>query len=500
MNIRVTVISFFILLAVNVLAQNGPKYLTEISLLDNEKLNKLEDLKIPVLHFTDESLIALLTLPKLNKVEELNINYRTLDEKQAKDRYYLVSSSNQIDIGSEIAGEQIVFKSEENVIVKNLKQSISDLVKTGINVAELSEVRLFKNERYVLPQTEFQLTDSTIVQIVSAVNPDSVRYVIQSLQDFETRYLFASTRDSVAGWIKAQFLRRSYTDVVIDSFEYSGTWQKNVVATLPGIYAPDKINIVGGHHDSYSSGNPLVYAPGADDNASGTSAVLEIARVLKETNYQPESTIRFITFAAEELGLWGSKDYALKAYNSGMDIKIMINHDMISHTLSSVVNSSVDINYYTGFEYLRELAKDCTHAYSLITAYNGSQNSSGSDSHSFWQLGFPSVYFEETNFSPYWHTPADTIGNCNMEYSAEVIKSSCATLLTHIAIPSPIRNYKLVDGGDGSTLALSWSPNMEPDLDGYNIYLGTSTGVYDSTFSTVDTVYILDGLTEGTTY
>jgi len=500
MNIRVTVISLCILLTVNVLAQNSSSYLVEISLSDTEKLNKLEDLKIPVLHFTNESLITLLTQPKLKRVEDLNINYKSLDEKQVNDKYYIVSSSNQIDFFSKIAGEQIVFKGEGNVIVKNLNRSISELVKKNINSVELIGMKLFKNEKFVLPQSSFQISDSTIAQIVSTVNADSVRYIIQSLQDFETRFLFASTRDSVAGWIKAQFLRWGYADVVIDSFEYDGTWQKNVVATLPGIYTPDKINIVGGHHDSYSSGNPLVFAPGADDNASGTSAVLEIARVLKETNYQPESTIKFITFAAEEYGLWGSKDYALKAFNSGMDINIMINHDMISHTYSPVANSTVDINYYSGFEYLRELAIYCTQNYSLLTPYSGSQNSAGSDSHSFWQLGFPSVYFEERDFSPYYHSPADTIGNYNMEFCAEVIKSSCATLISQIVIPAPVENYVLIDGGDGSTLTLNWSPNLEPDLDGYNIYIGTSTGVYDSTFSTVDTVYILDGLVDGTTY
>ena len=459
MNIRVTVVSFFILLAVNLLAQTGPNFLVKISLSDNEKLNKLEDLKIPLLHFTDESVITLLTLPKLNKVEELHINFRILDEKQANDRYYIVSSSNQIDIDNKIAGEQIVFKGEGNAIIKNLNLSITDLMKKGINIVELNGVKLFKNEKITLPQTDFQLSDSTIANIVSAVNADSVRYVIQSLQDFETRFLFAPTRDSVAGWIKAQFLRWGYTDVVIDSFEYDNTWQKNVIATLPGTYAPDKINIVGGHHDSYSSGDPMIFAPGADDNASGTSAVLEIARVLKETNYQPESTIKFITFAAEEYGLWGSKDYALKAFNSGMDINIMINHDMISHTYSPVANSTVDINYYSGFEYLRELAMYCTQTYSILTPHIGSQNSSGSDSHSFWQLGFPSVYFEERDFSPYYHSPADTIGNYSMDFCAEVIKSSCATLLSQIVIPSPIKNYKLVDGGNGSSLALNWSPN-----------------------------------------
>ena len=197
------------------------------------------------------------------------------------------------------------------------------------------------------------LSDSVITIITSTVNPDSVRFFIQSLQDFQTRFLLADTRDAVALWIKDQFLQMGFADVVIDSFQYQGTWQKNVVATLQGIYEPQVYNIVGGHHDSYSSGDPMVFAPGADDNASGTAAVLEIARVIKANNYQPESTIKFITFAAEEYGLWGSKDYAEKALISGMNIKIMINHDMISHTYYPVNQSDVDINRYSGYDYLQ---------------------------------------------------------------------------------------------------------------------------------------------------
>ena len=105
MNIRVTVVSFFILLAVNLLAQTGPKYIVEISLSDSEKLNKLEELEILVLHFTDKSLISIVTQPNLNRVNELNINFKILDEKRLNDKYYLASSLNQIDIGSKIAGE-----------------------------------------------------------------------------------------------------------------------------------------------------------------------------------------------------------------------------------------------------------------------------------------------------------------------------------------------------------------------------------------------------------
>ena len=80
-----------------------------------------------------------------------------------------------------------------------------------------------------------------------------------------------------------------------------------MIATLTGIYEPQVYNIVGGHHDSYSSGDPMVFAPGADDNASGTAAVLEIARVIKANNYQPESTIKVNNFCSRGIRFMGKQ-------------------------------------------------------------------------------------------------------------------------------------------------------------------------------------------------
>jgi hypothetical protein len=500
MTFRSSFILFIALLTFNVFPQNSKNYLTIISLTETDRVNVLEKLELPVYAFSNNSLITLVNSSQIDIIKKLNVEYKILDLKKDSDKYYSLSSKKIINFESELIGELIVYSDENITIVKNRKADDIELIKKGIQSAEIFGSSTFKNQKYISPDFDFSLTDSSIVQITSAINLDSVRYFIQSLQDFGTRFLFADTRDSVASWIKTQFLNMGYTDVVVDSFEYDGTWQKNVIATLPGIYEPDKINIIGGHHDSYSSGDPLIFAPGADDNASGTSAVLEMARVLKEQNYEPESTIKFITFGAEEYGLWGSKDYALKAYNSGMDINIMINHDMISHTYSTLQNSAVDINYYTGFEYLIDLAQYCTENYSVIAPEIGSQNSSGSDSHSFWQRGFPSVYFEESDFSPFYHSPADTIGNYSMEFCAEVIKSSCATLLLSIVVPSPVDNYQVVDIGNGSSLILSWDSNSEPDVDEYKIYVGTSSGNYDFNYTTSDTSFTLNNLTEDVTY
>lgn len=288
--------------------------------------------------------------------------------------------------------------------------------------------------------------DSLITSIVSRVQPDSVEYVIQSLQDFQTRFMLNNNRFDVASWLVNRFTSLGFTDVELDSFmcttSYGGgstTLQVNVVATLPGTTRADEVYIIGGHYDSYAYGSPMTTAPGADDNASGTSAVLEVARVIMESGFQPDATIRFITFGAEELMLYGDagcEHFAQEAFNEGMDISLMINCDMISHNTLPLDQANVSINYYSGFTDLLTIAKDMTNQFTLITGVNGSLNQY-SDSYPFFEKGFPAVYFEENQFSPYYHTVNDIISNYDMDFCSEVIKAAGATLLKYMFMNSP---------------------------------------------------------------
>lgn len=99
---------------------------------------------------------------------------------------------------------------------------------------------------------------------------------------------------------------------------------RNVVAELTGTVTSEKVYIVGGHYDTYGSGQ----RPGGDDNASGTAGVLEAARILSQ--YSFESTIRFIGFNAEEDWMLGSNDYIDNVITvNNENIAGMINLDMI---------------------------------------------------------------------------------------------------------------------------------------------------------------------------
>jgi len=99
----------------------------------------------------------------------------------------------------------------------------------------------------------------------------------------------------------------------------------NVIAELRGDFAPDSICVLGAHYDVYA-----YKAPGADDNASGTSGVLEAARSLVKNHFR--RTIRFICFSAEELDNPGSKYYVQHSLSLGENNFSMVNLDMISHS------------------------------------------------------------------------------------------------------------------------------------------------------------------------
>ncbi len=273
-------------------------------------------------------------------------------------------------------------------------------------------------------------TDSLITVMTASVNPDTVRWFMERLTNFGSHHYRSANRHAVAEWIQSAFQRMGFADVVLDTFVANGYEQTNVVATLPSSTATADVIVIGGHHDTVGWRDSTGVYPGADDNSSGTAAVLESARVLTRARYAPKTTLRFVTFAAEEAGLLGSRSYAQRASQNGMKIRLMINHDMIANSPYALEDDTVRVYYYTGAEPYRDLAKAMTQEYTMLTPVDGNKNSSGSDSYSFYSVGYPAVYFFEKIFSPWYHSPYDVIANCNIPYCAEVIRASVATLLS----------------------------------------------------------------------
>lgn len=285
--------------------------------------------------------------------------------------------------------------------------------------------------------------DSIISEAIAHINYDSIEYQLQWLQDMGTRFLMATNHKQVSLDIKARFESYGITDVKLDSFQcYTNinygillydttTWQYNVEARITGSVYPEEEIIVMGHHDNVQlDSDPEIFTPGADDNASGTVAALETARVIMEMGYQPERTIVFLTTAAEELmnfGDAGSEHYAAQAQASGQDIWGVINNDMIAYDNGSNI---MTLSNVIGSEEITGVAELITNTYTTLTPMvSDPQPTSGADLKPFIEAGYRGVYLMEAVFNPYYHSAQDLVENCDMEYLTEAIKITCGTVL-----------------------------------------------------------------------
>ncbi len=197
----------------------------------------------------------------------------------------------------------------------------------------------------------------------------------------------------------------------------SQLYGQNVVGELPGTTRPQDIYVICGHYDAVEPWDdpwmpqPVWRMPGADDNASGTAAVLAAARVLSQ--YQFEGTIRFIAFSAEEEGLYGSEAYAHTAHEAGENIVATINLDMILHPgfddYETDPDYDLDIAANTPSQWLAEYLVGQYTAYTSLAVQVQTEWWVGTDCSSFWWEGYHAVGLSENTDDEIW-------GGSNAEY------------------------------------------------------------------------------------
>ena len=242
---------------------------------------------------------------------------------------------------------------------------------------------------------------------------------------FENRTSNTSEGEAAQDWLVDRFSALGM-QVGTHSFDSNAD---NVVAEIPGTVTPERVVIVGAHYDSinfFFGSN----APGADDNASGTAALLEIARILTEANAEFENTLRFIAFASEEFGLIGSDAYSQLMVQQGTDVIAMLNTDMNAYRASGDTRD-LDMVENNTTPWLNDLLIEISELYQPdFPTRKGSLFSGTSDHQPFFNDGFPAAfYFEDTGqFSPFIHTGNDQLGNSANDFtlSEQIVKSILA--------------------------------------------------------------------------
>ena len=159
----------------------------------------------------------------------------------------------------------------------------------------------------------------TVRAILPKLSADSIKSTIGELSSMKNRYFQSESGAAASAWLRDRW--RSFsarTDITIELVDH-GYPQKSVVMTIPGTTRADEVVVIGGHIDSISPGGVRGTAPGADDDASGIATLTEVARVLLANDFRPERTVKFMAYAAEEVGLRGSlriaKDYQARGIN-----------------------------------------------------------------------------------------------------------------------------------------------------------------------------------------
>ncbi len=281
--------------------------------------------------------------------------------------------------------------------------------------------------------------DPFISEFIEEINSDSLKSSVEWLENMGTRFMLANNRKQVAKDIQKKFITLGYPDTQIDSFFNSKvfrdityqTWQYNVIATLEGSRSPNDYCIVGAHYDCYTKDADLfTLSPGANDNASGVAATLEIARLMRKRSFIPKTTIQFVAFAAEELGLFGSWDFTEKCANTQKNIKMMLNFDMIAHWPgSNPAEWTLNIIDYDNSKTLSKKSQEICLLYTNLNTINDNTDYNRSDSYLFYSYGYEAIFFASAAMDNTYHTIDDITANCNFNYCREVTKASCALLI-----------------------------------------------------------------------
>ncbi|MBN1968962.1 MAG: T9SS type A sorting domain-containing protein [Candidatus Delongbacteria bacterium] len=343
------------------------------------------------------------------------------------------------------------------------------------------------------------LKDNMILQIANSVSVDTVLAKTQHLVDYETRYYKHENRFQIANWIKHQFEICGISSTEIDSFsitDNTGTYmQYNVIADIQGSDTPDEYLVLNCNYDSCITADEeasMVYAPGANFNATGVAGMIEFARCIDFNNFIPKTSIRFVAMAARCCNESGYSNFLERMVDEQIKIKYIFRIEDLGLN-SSIVNTNT-ICFASFYPNDNEFFTSVINNYLIISTDITS--------------GFtPNQYTDILNivklntYDVYTNTIANT-SNDVMSVINEDLLEQATKALTILAVytseaPDKVENLDAIVAGDGKSVSLSWDEidddyvyriSWKDDLNAYHGYV------------TENPYYEIQSLNSGNTY
>jgi hypothetical protein len=413
-----------------------------------ETLSQLASWGLQIINYQGDILAALASDAQIALLRRAGFQVNVLDWEAASEQYYLAYPAPGSTLDSLSWVEAVYPYGEEAHLIKATLAQAEALPARGVEIVKLPRAVILPRPQTAWGQSQSYLEYSPAVQdMVNAVSPTLLIHHVCKLQDNDslpycnevgTRYSYATAKLNEAAQYLYNALAALGLSVNYMPFVYSSAPMTNVVAELPGNGPDDNhIYIICAHYDSISNDRYNV-APGADDNASGSAAVLEAARILSRHSFQ--HTVRFVLFAGEEQGLIGSAYYAAQAYAHGDLIDGVINLDMIGY--ESVPPNDHIVEIHAGTDLASVALADALiqniaeYGVQLAPQKITSGATNRSDHASFWFFGYPAILgiedFDDLN--PYYHKTTDTLAHMVTALMVEFTKASVATL-AELAVP-----------------------------------------------------------------
>ncbi|WP_312133772.1 M20/M25/M40 family metallo-hydrolase [Empedobacter sp.] len=334
----------------------------------------------------------------------------------------------------------------------------------------------------------FNYTISEQAFITTALNDVDVKEIektILMLEGFKTRYHTRQEANDAVLKLKEVWEKMiadaGRTDVAVRIVGHVNTPMKSLILTFNGIEKKDEFVIIGGHADSTVGWNAnQTFAPGADDNASGIATITEVLRVLLKNNFKPQRTTEIMAYAAEEIGLVGSKEIAQKYASENKNVIGYVQFDMTNYKGSTkdvilMTDTYCDANLNSFLmKLMDEYNKTGLHQFTYDTSkcgYGCSDHASWSDNGFAATLPFEAK-MQDSN--PYIHSVNDT-------YATLGKTSTHATKFTKLGI-----EY-VVEAAKTSTLGTN-----DVDRNSSKIYISNKTLNYQLNFESQISIKIID--------
>jgi leucyl aminopeptidase len=265
--------------------------------------------------------------------------------------------------------------------------------------------------------------------LLQEVDANNIYLLIGGLSSYQTRYYTSPSGVEAVQWWAQQY--RAYAgsrgDIDVEVYSHQPTWpQPSVIARITGTTSPNEIVILGGHIDSTASGGS---APGADDDASGSSTVLEVFRVIVDSGIRPERTIEFHAYAAEEAGLRGSQAIANYYASINADVVAMLQFDMTGYVRTGTTRTIGVVTDFTT-PAVSNFIRACIDEYlDTVSWTNTACGYACSDHASWFRAGYSDGFVFESifaNSNPYIHTPNDLLDRLDTNHCADFSKLGVA--------------------------------------------------------------------------